>query len=488
MRRTENPPYYIGAYEIAVRNGFRGTREEFGLLLGRGAAAAESAEAAAARAEAAAAGLEEQLDALEDQIGSGGGGSGGSGGLTLGETSATAYRGDRGKAAYEHSLVSSGNPHGVSKGDVGLGNVDNVRQYSASNPPPSELPEVSSSDNGKVLGVVNGEWAKTEAPSGGTAYSAGDGIEISNGEISLDSDYNDYLEEATFQAPEIAEFSVTGLGGAAEIGSSVTVSEISHRETNIGGITGSLTLKLGSSTLASGISPSAAAAEESFTSQTVTMTEPGSLTFTLSGTDALGRTVTASVSKRFYIPRFLGSGGAAVTAADVANFSKGETLPRTVTLAEDGYLWFVTDDVIRSVKDAGTGFLVPVEAAVTVTVSVNGVSAEYNAYRTSESVAAGTYSFSILGTADSDEADFAVPELTPAQYAALKGPKGDTGPQGAAFTYEDFTAEQLAALTGPQGEQGSLIPVTSADNGKILKVVDGAWAAVAEPDVSQVGM
>ena len=274
----------------------------------------------------------------------------------------------------------------------------------------------------------------------------------------------------------------------AEIGSSVTVSEISHRETNIGGITGSLTLKLGSSTLASGISPSAAAAEESFTSQTVTMTEPGSQTFTLSGTDALGRTVTASVSKRFHIPRFLGSGGAAVTAADVANFSKGETLPRTVTLAEDGYLWFVTDDVIRSVKDAGTGFLVPVEAAVTVTVSVNGVSAEYNAYRTSESVAAGTYSFSILGTADSDEAAFAVPELTPAQYAALKGPQGDTGPQGAAFTYEDFTAEQLAALTGPQGEQGSLIPVTSADNGKILKVVDGEWAAVAEPDVSQVGM
>ena len=54
MRRTENPPYYIGAYEIAVRNGFRGTREEFGLLLGRGAAAAESAEAAAAYADRAA--------------------------------------------------------------------------------------------------------------------------------------------------------------------------------------------------------------------------------------------------------------------------------------------------------------------------------------------------------------------------------------------------------------------------------------------------
>lgn len=45
--------------------------------------------------------------------------------LALGETSSTAYRGDRGKAAYDHSQLTSGNPHNVSKSDVGLGNVDN---------------------------------------------------------------------------------------------------------------------------------------------------------------------------------------------------------------------------------------------------------------------------------------------------------------------------------------------------------------------------
>lgn len=60
------------------------------------------------------------------------------------------------------------------KSEVGLGNVDNVKQYSASNPPPypvtsvngstgavniSTLPNVTISDNGKVLMVVNGEWA-----------------------------------------------------------------------------------------------------------------------------------------------------------------------------------------------------------------------------------------------------------------------------------------------------------------------------------------
>lgn len=45
--------------------------------------------------------------------------------LALGETSGTAYRGDRGKTAYDHSQAS-GNPHGTSKADVGLGNVDNT--------------------------------------------------------------------------------------------------------------------------------------------------------------------------------------------------------------------------------------------------------------------------------------------------------------------------------------------------------------------------
>ena len=62
----------------------------------------------------------------------------------------------------------------VTKSDVGLGNVDNVKQYSASNPPPypvksvnghtgdvtvHEVPAVTTTDNGKFLRVVNGAWA-----------------------------------------------------------------------------------------------------------------------------------------------------------------------------------------------------------------------------------------------------------------------------------------------------------------------------------------
>ena len=65
----------------------------------------------------------------------------------------------------------------LTKGDVGLSQVDNVRQYSAKNPPPypvtsvngktgnvtiGEVPSVTTSDNGKFLRVVNGAWAVAE--------------------------------------------------------------------------------------------------------------------------------------------------------------------------------------------------------------------------------------------------------------------------------------------------------------------------------------
>ena len=47
------------------------------------------------------------------------GAGGGGGGVELGETSTTAYRGDRGKTAYDHSQVTTGNPHGTTAADIG---------------------------------------------------------------------------------------------------------------------------------------------------------------------------------------------------------------------------------------------------------------------------------------------------------------------------------------------------------------------------------
>lgn len=83
---------------------------------------------------------------------------GGGGGLTLGETSSTAYRGDRGKTAYDHSQTT-GNPHGTTASDVGLGNVPNV----STNDQTPTFTEASTRNNiasGEKLSVILGKIQK----------------------------------------------------------------------------------------------------------------------------------------------------------------------------------------------------------------------------------------------------------------------------------------------------------------------------------------
>ena len=48
--------------------------------------------------------------------------------LALGETESTAYRGDRGKAAYDHSQITKGNPHGTTAADVGAAPSSHTKQ------------------------------------------------------------------------------------------------------------------------------------------------------------------------------------------------------------------------------------------------------------------------------------------------------------------------------------------------------------------------
>lgn len=78
--------------------------------------------------------------------------------LALGETSSTAYRGDRGKTAYDHSQTT-GNPHGTTKSDVGLGNVPNV----STNDQTPTFTEASTRNNiasGEKLSVIFGKIQK----------------------------------------------------------------------------------------------------------------------------------------------------------------------------------------------------------------------------------------------------------------------------------------------------------------------------------------
>lgn len=107
--------------------------------------------------------------------------------LALGETSSTAYRGDRGKTAYDHTLLTN-NPHSVTKAQVGLSNVENLS--------PADLPvstaqqtalntKANASDTVNLTGdqTVAGVKTFTSAPIapsgtliGGVLYLTGNGF------------------------------------------------------------------------------------------------------------------------------------------------------------------------------------------------------------------------------------------------------------------------------------------------------------------------
>lgn len=114
----------------------------------------------------------------------GGGGGGGDSGLQLGETSTTAYRGDRGKTAYNHAQLTTGNPHNVSKSDVGLGNVDNTSDLNkpVSSAMQTALSGKANSTHSHAQSDVNGLAAALDGKQ--DTLTAGSNITIVNNVIS----------------------------------------------------------------------------------------------------------------------------------------------------------------------------------------------------------------------------------------------------------------------------------------------------------------
>lgn len=216
----------------------------------------------------------------------------------------------------------------------------------------------------------------------------GKGVEITDdANVGLTDKFYNYLVRATFEKPTIAAFAVTGLGGAMEIGTSVTVSEFTHRETNIDNFYGTLTLKKGTDVLAENIAPSSAAASGSFTSQPVTSSTAATVTFTLSGTDALGDSVSQKVSKTFYVPKIYGvSENSTVTAEDLEGMTRVQSYPSptTVQVLANGYIFLAVTGTITKVINADTGFGVAVTQLENKELSINDVNKTYHVYRTDE--------------------------------------------------------------------------------------------------------
>ena len=165
---------------------------------------------------------------------------------------------------------------------------------------------------------------------GGTDYVAGEGINISGDEISIDSTvvtlkadktkvvessvngnvkvdnaevqvyrlptvYEEYLARATYKLPTIATLQVVdaigrSVGGNYEVGSSVEVKAIKHRETDSQNISGNLTIN------GMSIAPSdKLTAVKLVASETLTSNK----TYTLSGVSTLNDRISKSVSVTF---------------------------------------------------------------------------------------------------------------------------------------------------------------------------------------------
>lgn len=277
--------------------------------------------------------------------------------ITLGETSETAYAGDKGKA----------NADAIEELKVDIDGLEaDIEELKTGI---EELPNVDGTSIQNVEGVLQ-----------------------------IDPRYINYLEGILFSKPSIASLNV-GVSGNKEIGTSISVSKFTHYETSVSNIKGNLTFKRGGTVLMSDVSPVSSSTEVTLSStDTVTPTTPQTVTYTLSGTDTRNNAFSKSASISFYCPSFIGaSTSESLTGADVLGLSRVASAKlsgtRSVTLTSTSYAYFVSTNTISSIKL--DGFDVDYSLLGNVSVSINGVNTNYKVYRTTNKLKADSYSFVI---------------------------------------------------------------------------------------------
>jgi microcompartment protein CcmK/EutM len=229
--------------------------------------------------------------------------------LALGETSSTAYRGDRGKIAYDHSQAthartdatkteasatngnikingtettvythpgSGTNPHGTTKSDVGLGNVGNFKAVStvasqglSSTEQSNARANIGAGTSSLTLGTSSstayrGDYGNTAYTHSQSAHARTDATKTeassTNGNIKINgTETTVYTHPGSGTNPHGTTKSDVGLGNVGNFkavstvsGQGLTDTEKSNARTNIGAGTSSLTIGSTSSTAAAG--------------------------------------------------------------------------------------------------------------------------------------------------------------------------------------------------------------------------------------------
>ena len=204
---------------------------------------------------------------------------------------------------------------------------------------------------------------------------------------------NNIWATINYVAPEISTFTLTPPPVSFKLPATYTLNDITHKETNIANISGTLTLKRGSTVVESGISPSSTDVTIAV-SDTVTLT-PSGVSYTLSGTDKNGKEISKSVYVNAYYTSYIGASTSETISdtlidsfTDVSSPSLSGT--RSVNISgESKYVWFVTTSTISSIKSGG--FEVPHNTEVIY--AYNGTT--YKCYRTSSKIVAGSNTFVI---------------------------------------------------------------------------------------------
>ena len=209
----------------------------------------------------------------------------------------------------------------------------------------------------------------------------------SDGKLSLNQEYIDYLDKQLYAYPEIEIFNIVGSSNV-EVGTTVNISAFKHKETNSKNINGNLTLTSNNTNINLSVTPSDNQVTVNF-KDSYTFEEVETLKYTLKGKNTRGETIeekTYSITS--YFPSFIGAlNTATINASQINNLTKKSSgaLKGTHNIpANSQYVYFVTTTKINNITSGG--FNVDYSQQSNISLDINGVVKSYYVYKTNESI------------------------------------------------------------------------------------------------------